>query len=162
MNTENVLPRSCVQVWRLLLLAALLIFTGCDSKPSSNAVRIAVERDLFGREDHPWFALENFVFENGTEEAKNRYMAVVAYDIVLKKSGKEMLDAVAAGAGEGFSPELLPLLVTKWFGRVLIEGKVSPEGLSKGTRVRHREKVSMIKMDKGWAVASELDSLFSR
>lgn len=145
-----------------IVATALLFFAGCSSKPSERAIQLAIEKSLFGCENHPWFAVENFVFENGAEETKNRYTAVVAYDIVLKKSGKEMLDAAARGDGEGFSPELLPLLVAKWFGKVLIDGKMSPEGLSKGTRVHQREKVSMVKMDKGWAVASELDSLFTR
>lgn len=143
-------------------IAVLLLGGGCGSRPSAGDVRWAVERSLFGCENHPCFGLENFVFENGTQEAGNRYTAVVSYDIVLKKSGKEIWEGFRKGEGDGFSPDLLAALAMKWFGQVLLEGSMEPEALPKGLRVHQREKVQMVRMDKGWAIASELDSLYSR
>lgn len=146
----------------IILSAAIFLLAGCGSTPSANAIQRAIERSLFGRENHPWFALENFDFENGTEEGKNRYAAVVSYDIVLKKSGREILDSVAAGDVEGLSPDLLPILLVRLFSKVLLEGKLAPDTLAKGTRVHHQEKVALVKMDKGWEVASKFDFLYSR
>lgn len=132
---------------KIILSLVLLLLAGCSGKPSNGEIENQVVADLLdGMEDV--YQIENFEKLNGFEQSRNTYVAEVRYDIVFKKSLRE----VAQDFKEAFGGSDIGNAIS---GLGLMGLNIKYGNFQAGHRVTKEEKILFINTENGWQISRE-------
>ncbi len=137
---------------KFIWVAVLLILAGCSGKPGTSEIKdqFVEQIEILGLGKA--IKIDNFEKTDGASKNGNTYIAYVKYDLVFKKSLKQIARLLEKETQD------TPLRAMQ--ANVLIMGLQMRYGNFKaGYRVAKQDKVVMVKTEKGWRMEDDLNIL---
>lgn len=121
---------------KIILLALMFIFVGCldSGKPSDSEIKTQALTQIATKDSEKIFSIENFKKTNGFEKDEKTYIADIQYDVVFKKSLREIEKEFGIFASTAIGVK---------FGN-----------FKTGHRATNKQKATLIKKESGWVISS--------
>jgi hypothetical protein len=135
---------------KLAVAMLLTVLAGCSSRPSDAVVMEQVRASLTSPGSEAYLVVENFRKTNGYVREDGPYVAEVTYDLVFRKSFREISEETKREmSGNGSA------LAAFGKGFTLFALGVQYGDFPAGYRVGRTEEVAFRKTEKGWRIVEE-------
>ncbi len=128
-----------------MALLVSLSLTGCDKLPNDHDVEQLVTQHVLSNGFQDLFTVEGFAKTNGFQPSDNTYIVEVEYDLVFQKSFLDVVREIRdnpTGPQYGvFGAKFILAAIESNFGQFEV-----------GDRIQKKEKVTLIRTEKGWQV----------
>ncbi|MBO1927492.1 membrane lipoprotein lipid attachment site-containing protein [Thiomicrorhabdus sp. 6S2-11] len=133
---------------KIFLVSIMLLLTACSGSPSEGDIEDQVTEKLLGDGGDEYFEIDNFEKTNGFDKDDRTYIADVKYDVVFKKSLKEIakeMEKEAKNSGSPFGA------AGAGFGVMALSMEYG--NFKEGHTVTKEEKIKLIKTENGWRIS---------
>lgn len=135
------------QFWPgILTLVALLVLTGCSSKPSDEAIRDQVTSRLQQPYGGTVFEVINIRKVNGIPRGSNNYIAEVEYDLHFKVGLDEAGTALKQVSDNIFAAGMKAAALGVTYG-----------DFKAGDTQHKKERIPFVRTEKGWLIDEEAE-----
>ena len=124
---------------KLLLAIIMIVFTGCfdSGKPSDSEIKTQALTQIVTKQSGKIYSIENFKKTNGFEKDEKTYIADIQYDIVFKKSLRDIEKEFGSFASMALS--------------------IKYGNFKAGHRATNKQKATLIKKENGWVLSNIKD-----
>ena len=137
----------------LIIFLIVVLLSACSLKPTESEIKSQVVANILSDGGSDIFEVQNFQKVDGFEKDKRTYIANVKYELVFKKSIKE-LEVFASQSikkGNEFEQGMGALVSTF----AILALKLEYGNFEAGFRVPKEEKIVLVKTENGWHVVKE-------
>lgn len=125
-----------------------LLLAGCSGKPSDSEIESAIVGKFLADGGDQILQVENYQKINGFEKDSKTYIADVRYDLIFKKSIKELAQQLKQETNGSPREALEAGLTIKLF-------QMQYGDFEAGHRLTQERKVTLIKTENGWRINGE-------
>ena len=117
----------------------MIVFTGCfdSGKPSDSVIKTQVMSQIVTKNSGEIYSIENFKKLNGFEKDDKTYIADIQYDIIFKKSLRDIKKEFGSFASMALGIK---------YGNFKV-----------GHRATNKQKATLIKKENGWIISNIKD-----
>jgi hypothetical protein len=133
----------------VLLAIAVLLMAACSGRPGDGEVERQVRAALAEDGSSEYYAVENVTKTNGFERDPQTYVAEVRYDIVFRRSAKELSESLGRGPRTSLWDSMARgvgvMALTLQYGN-----------FKAGDRFTRTGRFTFVQSDNGWVLTREL------